>query len=120
METVRTIRRAMLLAFGKETVNYVTEVLRTAAEEKNAVMGAMGLAGEVGEFVELIKKDVFHGKPPAPKALKEELGDILWYLVYSADACGTSLEEIATSNVEKLRARYPAGFIGNIAKEDGA
>ncbi len=94
----------------KEEIDYRAEVLRAASEPKNSVLGSLGLAGEVGEYIEIIKKDVFHDVKPDREKVKKELGDVLWYLVYSADAWDMSIEEIALENVKKLRARYPAGF----------
>ncbi len=75
-----------------------------------AVNGALGLAGEVGEVVELIKKDRFHSRPLDRTKLCSELGDVLWYLTYLAASFGLTLEEIAGANRDKLRARYPDGF----------
>lgn len=42
--------------------------------------------------------------------LKEELGDIAWYLAEASSALDCSLEEILVSNIEKLKKRYPQGF----------
>ncbi len=76
----------------------------------------MGLAGEVGEFTELIKKHFFHGKELNRIKALNELGDILWYTNYAAHVLGSSLEEVAKMNNVKLRHRYPNGFDINIAK----
>jgi NTP pyrophosphatase (non-canonical NTP hydrolase) len=73
-------------------------------------VGAMGLSGEVGEVVELVKKHLFHGKVLDHDKMVRELGDVLWYVMYTANAVGSSLEEVARINNEKLRARYPNGF----------
>ncbi len=74
------------------------------------LLGAMGLAGEAGEFADMVKKIVFHGKAVDVDALKLELGDVLWYLTLAADALGADLPEIMALNNEKLRKRYPDGF----------
>lgn len=71
---------------------------------------SMGLAGEVGEFTELLKKQVFHGKPASMDALVKELGDVLWYLANAAECLGIDLQTIADANIAKLKARYPQGF----------
>lgn len=73
-------------------------------------LGALGVAGEAGEVADLIKKHLFHDKPLDDAALLRELGDVLWYLSYLAQATGHTLEEVALANVEKLRKRYPNGF----------
>lgn len=68
---------------------------------------ALGLAGEAGEVVELVKKEVGHDHAPDPDRIAKELGDVLWYLAGLAEAYGLSLAEIAERNVAKLAARYP-------------
>jgi NTP pyrophosphatase (non-canonical NTP hydrolase) len=73
----------------------------------------LGLAGEAGEFADLMKKVHGHGheftEELRQKAAKE-LGDVLWYLSVLAASLGYDLSEIATMNIEKLRARYKKGF----------
>jgi NTP pyrophosphatase (non-canonical NTP hydrolase) len=71
---------------------------------------SMGLAGEAGEVVDLLKKVHGHGKHLDKDALKKELGDVLWYAANLASLHGLALSEVAQTNVEKLRARYPNGF----------
>jgi NTP pyrophosphatase (non-canonical NTP hydrolase) len=72
--------------------------------------GALGLGGEAGEVIELVKKHRYHGKPLDREALVGELGDVLWYVAETASAAGLSLWGIAEENLSKLRARYPDGF----------
>ena len=74
------------------------------------VNGLMGLNGEAGEAIDILKKHLFQGHPLDSEHLAKELGDVAWYLAVSADALGYSLEEILQMNVDKLRARYPDGF----------
>ncbi|NQS92208.1 MAG: nucleoside triphosphate pyrophosphohydrolase family protein [Chloroflexi bacterium] len=78
--------------------------------DQRLVVSALGLAGEAGEFANLVKKMTAHGHAFDPEALKDELGDVLWYLAEAATAVGLGLEEIANQNVEKLINRYPEGF----------
>jgi len=73
---------------------------------------ALGIAGEAGEYCELIKKHTFHGKRPLDiDAARKELGDVLYYVSMAAQNLGITLEEVAQANVDKLRARYPTGFV---------
>ena len=72
----------------------------------------MGLCGEAGELTELVKKKVFHYKTLNLDDYKKELGDVLWYLSQCASIVGLDLEEVAIENIEKLKARYPSGFVG--------
>ena len=74
---------------------------------KNAVFG---LVGEVGEFVDLIKKHIYHGHELDMEKVKLELGDIGWYWQRFASILDIDLDDIATANIEKLKARYPDGF----------
>ena len=78
--------------------------------QQRQIIAALGLAGEAGEFANLIKKMTAHGHPTPPEALADELGDVLWYLAEAASACGLSLNQIAQQNIDKLTARYPEGF----------
>lgn len=84
---------------------------RTANPHENALLNyGLGLGGESGEVQELIKKFAFHGHVIQKDSIKNELGDVLWYLSNIAKTAGLTLEEIATANIEKLRKRYPEGF----------
>ena len=78
--------------------------------EQRLVVSALGLAGEAGEFANLVKKMTAHGHPFDPDSLKDELGDVLWYLAEAATAAGLNLEDIASYNIDKLIKRYPEGF----------
>lgn len=98
-----------------ETLNrYQLEALRTAAmspdwDFRKLIFG-LGITGEAGEVADLIKKEVGHGHEPNIDKMRDELGDVLWYLACLADTYGLSLSEIATRNIDKLKARYPEGF----------
>jgi NTP pyrophosphatase (non-canonical NTP hydrolase) len=70
----------------------------------------IGLAGEVGELCNLVKKAMRHGMELTPERLHDELGDILWYLAMLAQVQGLALDDIAQGNIQKLVARYPEGF----------
>lgn len=73
---------------------------------------AFGLAGETGEVIDCLKKILFHGHDLElnQDKLKIELGDCLWYIATLATTAGLSLDDVASSNIEKLKARYPDGF----------
>lgn len=73
--------------------------------------GALGLAGEAGEVVDIIKKLVYQGHPideAARRRITEELGDVFWYA--AAIATGLRLDDIMRANIRKLEERYPNGF----------
>lgn len=70
---------------------------------------ALGLAGEVGEVLEHIKKHRRTGERHQPidrEAFKKELGDVLWYLTKTANIHDITLSEIAETNMEKLTKRH--------------
>ncbi len=72
------------------------------------IHAALGLTTEVGELADPIKKAMFYGKPLDEANIKEEAGDLLWYLAGPlCRALGCTLEELAAANIAKLRARYP-------------
>jgi len=79
-------------------------------QEMRLATFAMGLAGEAGEVVDLLKKHLGHGHPLDTEKLCKELGDVLWYVAALAGFFELKLSEVAQANVEKLKARYPAGF----------
>lgn len=81
------------------------------------VHGSLGLAGETGEVVDMIKKHLIFNKPLDTDKLKKELGDVLWYMSVIIHEIGSSYEEIMQMNAEKLDARYPQGFSEQAALE---
>lgn len=70
----------------------------------------MGLAGELGELVDPIKKHIFHGKDISLDNIKKEAGDVLWYLSNLMNTLGIDFDDVAESNIKKLKERYPGGF----------
>lgn len=73
----------------------------------------MGLSGEAGEVTDYLKKVVFHGHELDKEKLKKELGYVLWYISTIASTVGITLDDVATTNIEKLHKRYPSGFNQN-------
>ena len=70
----------------------------------------MGLNGEAGEAMDILKKFLFQGHKLDREHVALELGDICWYLALAADAIGYDLESILNLNLEKIKKRYPDGF----------
>ena len=95
---------------------YQAEAMRTAsgiaiADNENLMLnGAMGLNGEAGEVIDMLKKYMFQGHNLDIEHIAKELGDCLWYIAVCAKGAGYTLDEIAQMNVSKLRKRYPDGF----------
>lgn len=74
------------------------------------INGVMGLCGESGEAIDIVKKWLAQGHELDRERLAKELGDICWYLAETATALDLSLEDIMAANIEKLKIRYPEGF----------
>ena len=74
------------------------------------INGVMGLCGEAGETIDLVKKHLYQGHALDKQKLAMELGDIAWYLAETAYALDIPLEKILRANLEKLKKRYPEGF----------
>ena len=74
------------------------------------INSVMGLCGESGESIDIVKKWLAHGHELDKEHLIKELGDIAWYLAEAATALDVSLEQILQTNLDKLKKRYPEGF----------
>lgn len=86
-------------------------LLNPALSRKDVLInGVMGLCGESGEAIDIVKKHLHQGHPLDKEKLAKELGDVAWYLAETAWALDISLEQILRGNLEKLRNRYPEGF----------
>lgn len=70
----------------------------------------MGLCGESGEAIDIVKKHLAQGHDLDKEHLIQELGDIAWYLAETAYALDVSLETVLENNIKKLVERYPEGF----------
>ena len=85
--------------------------LNPALSKKDVLInGVMGLCGESGEAIDIVKKWLAQGHELDKEKLAKELGDICWYIAETATALDLSLEDIMAANIEKLRKRYPEGF----------
>ena len=74
------------------------------------INGVMGLCGESGEAIDIVKKHLAQGHELDREHLIKELGDVAWYLAETATALDVTLEEVLSQNIEKLKKRYPQGF----------
>lgn len=108
-----------LAAVGRErgitADDYQRAALRTAqvttlTDEDLLLNGVMGLCGESGECIDLVKKVRFQGHELDRDKFLLELGDVAWYLAVAAHGAGFRLSEVFEANVDKLKKRYPNGF----------
>ena len=85
---------------------------REGANINRLATSAVGISAEGGEFMEIVKKMVFQGKPwnaDNREHLIIELGDVLWYVAQACMALEVSFDDVVATNVEKLKKRYPGG-----------
>lgn len=97
-----------------EINEYQTLAMRTLNKDLNKkdilINGVMGLCGESGEAIDIVKKHLAQGHHLDKEHLIKELGDIAWYLAATAYALDVNLEEVFQLNIDKLKKRYPDGF----------
>ena len=85
--------------------------LNPALSKKDVLInGVMGLCGESGEAIDIVKKHLAQGHELDRDALVKELGDIAWYLAETAYALDVTLDDVLEGNIQKLKQRYPEGF----------
>ena len=95
----------------KEYQHLAMTTLNPELSKKDVLInGVMGLCGESGEAIDIVKKWLAQGHDLDKEKLAKELGDICWYLAETATALDLSLEDIMAANIEKLKKRYPSGF----------
>ena len=90
----------------------LVELDRKGANIERLTTAGVGLAAESGEFLEIVKKMVFQGKPwndDNREHLIIELGDTMWYVAQACMALDISLDDVVRGNVRKLEKRYPGG-----------
>lgn len=100
------------LSFDRSEKQYKALAKRIVAKPKllKLLHSVLGMSGEVGEATDSVKKSLMYGKDLDVQNLKEECGDILWYMSLMLDAVESSFEEVMQMNVDKLSKRYPQGF----------
>ena len=87
--------------------------ISTSCPENLLLQGVMGMSGESGEALDIVKKIMFQGhelNEATKEHLIRELGDVLWYVATTAEALNVQLETVMEVNIDKLRARYPKAF----------
>jgi len=125
------MRLSELYSYDMQSVgsdNYVKNVLRSESIDFDAIRGrlfepeiirllhaTLGMVTESAELADMLKKHIFYGKPFDMINAKEEIGDNLWYVGLAVDVLRTTMDEIMSLNIEKLRKRYPEKFDENKA-----
>jgi NTP pyrophosphatase (non-canonical NTP hydrolase) len=96
--------------------DYQEEASRTDAplgrnyDKLHAVHMVMGMSTEVGELVDVFKKNLAYKKPIDWVNVKEEIGDLMWYIVNFCNENNLDINSILETNINKLKDRYPEKF----------
>lgn len=111
------------IPFIQEANEYQAFAMRTLSADYPSICARMiagkipdllhaseGITTESGEFTDVLKKHIFYGKPLDVENMREEIGDLLWYIAIAAEALETSLSQLMTDNIRKLAKRYPGQF----------
>ena len=93
-------------------IESVSSLSGKGANIERLLTAAVGISAEGGEFMEIVKKMVFQGKPwndDNREHLIIELGDVMWYVANACIALGVDFDDVVKGNVKKLEKRYPGG-----------
>lgn len=74
------------------------------------INASMGICGEAGETIDIVKKHLGHKHELDREHIKEELGDIMWYIAEMCYVLEINLDDVCENNIAKLKKRYPEGF----------
>ena len=108
---------------SKDGVAFINRLrdLEERSDIHRLLTAAVGISAEGGEFMEIVKKIIFQGKPyneDNVNHLKIELGDVLWYVAQACIALDISLDDICDMNIKKLESRYPDGHFSEFYSEN--
>ena len=101
----------------------MVELDEKGANIERLLTAAVGINAEGGEFMEIVKKMVFQGKPwneDNREHLIIELGDVMWYVAQACMALDVSFDDVIAGNVKKLGKRYPEGTFDAYFSENRA
>lgn len=122
MQGKEYVELAMRTNDGKGNERLSKKLAVESLDVGGVLNGCLGLSGEAGETLDMIKKWIFHEKELDIDHLEKELGDVMWYVAMICNSFGFNLDEILQKNIDKLRSRYPEGFdtsrANNRAEED--
>lgn len=93
---------------------YGIEAKRTMSECETPLLDdlhmILGIQTESAEIADVYKKNIAYGKDLDLVNVKEEIGDLMWYIVNLCTLKGWDLEDIMHTNINKLKARFPEKF----------
>ena len=106
---------------ASQFISRVAQLQGSGCSIERLLTAAVGISAEGGEFLEIVKKIAFQGKPydeANREHLKIELGDVLWYVAQACMALDVSLDDVIARNIQKLAARYPDGHFDSYFSEN--
>ena len=106
---------------ASQFISRVAQLQGSGCSIERLLNAAVGISAEGGEFLEIVKKIAFQGKPydeANREHLKIELGDVLWYVAQACMALDVSLDDVIAQNITKLAARYPEGHFNSFFSEN--
>ena len=99
----------------------LVELDQKGANIERLMTAAVGISAEGGEFMEIVKKMIFQGKPADKdnlEHLKIELGDVMWYVAQACMALDVDMDDVLDTNIKKLEKRYPEGHFSEFYSEN--
>lgn len=111
------------IELSERTCKYIPEDgIIIQPEMYNLLHAALGMSGEAGELVDIVKKSFIYNKPLDKNHAKEEIGDCLWYIALACRTLGVSFDELMYDNISKLSRRYPDRYTDEhaVARADKA
>jgi len=106
---------------GAQFISRIAQLQGSGCNIERLLTAAVGISAEGGEFMEIVKKIAFQGKPYDEaniNHLRVELGDVLWYVAQACIALDVSLDDVIGQNITKLAARYPEGTFSTYFSEN--
>ena len=106
---------------GSAFIARTAELQAQGCKIERLLTAAVGISAEGGEFMEIVKKIAFQGKPYDEaniNHLRVELGDVLWYVAQACIALDVSLDDVIGQNIKKLSSRYPGGTFDEYFSEN--
>jgi len=116
MAPTETEKEKLMSQFIKDAIRTESHNFYLDAVGPRLIHASMGLVTEAAEFQDALKKSLFYGKPLDTTNLKEEMGDLLWYLALAMDALETDFDAEQDRVIRKLKARYPSKFDNELAE----
>ena len=117
LEDLLTDFNKMTLTLAKAGADIKREL---TPEQANLLHVGVGVSTEANELLDAIKKHTIYQKPLDVENVKEELGDLLFYMSNLMQSVGLSFEEVLQHNVDKLSVRYSSGKYSNAQAQERA